>query len=744
MTEFRRCVAAAVFLLTACASAAAQPAGALDGLVVDTSGAPLPGASVLLQRASVDDRRTVTDADGRFAFREIATGDYLLRLIASGFADSQSRITAAAGAAKITVALQPAPFTETVSVTASSGAARFETPASASVLTAAELLNAAAVTVDDALRNTPGFSLFRRSSSRTSTPPTQGVTLRGIAGSGASRTLVLADGVPLNDPFGSWVYWNRIPLVAIERVEVVRGAAGDLYGADALGGVVQILTFAPGRPRLRAVADAASFDTRRGSLFGGAQAGPLFGAVAGEWEGTDGVVRIPEAERGPVDTPMTSDYRTGFASAGYAAGPFRAQIRAAATTEDRSRGTALLVDDTWWRQFSGDISGTAAGGAWSLRGAGSTQIYFNNFSSISPDRTSERLTREQTIPTRFGSLSGQFAKPFGRHSLLVGADTKRTKSTIDELRYSPAGARTGPFVSGGTEVNASAFGRVSLVPAESVTIMLSAREDAWTSTPLDPALPEKSVRFFSPSASIAWRAADGVTLRTAAYQAYRTPTLNELHRAFRVGDTLTDGNPLLDPERLVGIEGGVVAARGRVSTRVTGFWNRVQDLVANITLSTTPQLITRQKQNADTARAAGMEVEADIRVSARVTVDATTALTASHFVHTPKQPAIQGKRVPQVPLYQLGGGITYTSPARFTASSQVRVVGAQYEDDLNQLELGSYAVVDAYASRTLTRSFQLFISMENIFNAEYDVARTPLRTIGWPRAVRGGVRLFLP
>ncbi len=79
------------------------------------------------------------------------------------------------------------------------------------------------------------------------------MTLRGVSGSGASRTLVLTDGVPLNDPFGSWVYWNHVPQAAIDRVEVLRGTTGDLYGAEALGGVVQLLTFTPGAPRVRAI-----------------------------------------------------------------------------------------------------------------------------------------------------------------------------------------------------------------------------------------------------------------------------------------------------------------------------------------------------------------------------------------------------------------------------------------------------------------------------------------------------------
>jgi outer membrane receptor protein involved in Fe transport len=742
---FRRCLIALVLALGPCSDAVAQAPGALSGLVVDSSGAAVPAAAVLLEHAEFPARQTVSGPDGRFGFRDVPPGDYVLRVIAAGFAEERTTVKVSAVAEPgMTVALRPAPFSDTVTVTGSRGAARLETPASASVLTSAELLNSAPVTVDEALRNTPGFSLFRRSSSRTSTPPTQGVTLRGIAGSGASRTLVLADGLPLNDPFGSWVYWNRIPIVAIERVEVVRGAAGDLYGSDALGGVVQILTFVPGRSRVRAVLEGASFETIRASVFGSGQAGSWFGSGAAEWEDTAGVVRIPENERGPVDTPMTSDYRTGFATFGYSGTGWRAQVRAAATTEDRSRGTPLLVDDTSWRQFSGEISGTVGGGAWLIRAAGGSQEYFNNFSSVSSDRATERLTREQSIPTSSANVAAQFARSWSRHAVLLGAEGKRTRSTIEEIRYSPAAVRTGPFLFGGTESSGSAFGRVSLAAAASVTVMLSVRGDVWQSTPLESALPSKSISFFSPSASVSWRASDAITLRTAAYQSYRTPTLNELHRGFRVGDTVTDGNPLLDSERLVGVEGGALFARGRLSARVTGFWSTIDNLVANITLSTTPQLITRQKQNADTARAAGLEAESDLRLSPRLTINVLTAVTASHFVDTPKQPEIQGKRVPQVPLYQIGGGVTYTAPGTFTASAQMRALGAQFEDDRNELELGAYSVVDGYVSRTLRRGTQIFLAMENILNAEYDVGRTPLRTIGWPRAIRGGVRLFLP
>jgi Outer membrane receptor for ferrienterochelin and colicins len=79
------------------------------------------------------------------------------------------------------------------------------------------------VNLDDRLRSVPGFSLFRRSSSLVANPTTQGVSLRGLGSSGASRTLVLWDGVPVNDPFGGWVYWTLMAPEQLERVEISRG-----------------------------------------------------------------------------------------------------------------------------------------------------------------------------------------------------------------------------------------------------------------------------------------------------------------------------------------------------------------------------------------------------------------------------------------------------------------------------------------------------------------------------------------
>ncbi len=145
-------------------------------------------------------------------------------------------------ATELNITLQPASLAETVTVTATRTEVRLsDAPASVSVLDAKDVSQAAAQTVDDLLRQVPGFSIFRRSSSVVANPTTQGVSLRGAGATGASRTLVMADGVPLNDAFGGWVYWDRVPRAAIDRVEVVRGGSSAKARAN------------DGSPRIRAI-----------------------------------------------------------------------------------------------------------------------------------------------------------------------------------------------------------------------------------------------------------------------------------------------------------------------------------------------------------------------------------------------------------------------------------------------------------------------------------------------------------
>lgn len=446
-----------------------------------------------------------------------------------------------------------------------------------------------------------------------------------------------------------------------------------------------------------------------------------------------------------MDVRADSDYTTGFLGAGYNPGAWHLGARLSLYDEERGNGTPLQVNSTRWTQIAGEAGGATAGGAWLARASGGTQEYDQTFTAVAADRASERLTTAQTTPSTFGTVAAQWTGGRERSATLIGGDLKRTRSTVEETRFAfGTGLATGPFLAGGTETSGALYGRMSVVPRDDLTVVVGVRGDFWESTPRDASSPAHSAAFFSPRASAAWTVSPEASIHAAVYRAHRTPTLNELHRGFRVGNIVTSPNPQLDPERLTGFEAGVLWARSGVSARVTGFWNQLAGAIANVTISTTPALIARQRQNTDTVRAAGLEVEADLRVHPSVRVGGLAAVTRSTFTSAPAQPALEGNRVPQVPSYQLGATATYLHPLGFTASAQARVVGAQFDDDLNRFELESYGVVDVSASQALRRGLHLFVSVENLFDADYDVGRTPIRTIGWPRTTRIGVRVFLP
>jgi len=722
-----------------------NPIERMHGQVIDSSGAPTPGATVTITAPDRPPTEFTTGIDGTFV-ADMPPIDTTIVAAAPGFAPTRLVLDAVPRDHPIRLVLHPAPLTATVTVTGAHGSERrLETPSATSVITSAELLNTAAERLDDALRHTPGFTLFRRSSSREANPSTQGVTLRGLAGSAASRAVVLVDGLPLNDPFGSWVYWNRVPQAAIERVEVVRGSGGDVY-ADAMGGVIQVLTFSPRRPRVRGSLDVASQATTRASLFAAGQLDRWQLSAAGEWLATDGAIRVARDERGPIDVPAQSDYRNAFVTMGYQADGWWTRGKASAFSEDRNNGTPVQINTTDWREYSAETSGTSTAGVWTARGAGGTQTFYQTFSAIAADRASERLVRVQRTPASFGRVSGQWTQSVGSHVLLLGAEGRRTDATVHDTGYSFATGLPGATVeSGGIETSASVFARASLTPTDRVSVVVGGRAEFWRVDPIaSAALPGHVANFFSPRASLAWQARERVSLRASAYRAYRAPTLNELYKGFRVGDVVTASNPLLDPERLTGFEGGLEWTGTRSSARITGFWNHADGLITNVTLSVTPSLISREKQNAGRVRAAGLELEADVRPHRLVTLTALAAFTSSHFLDAESLPELDGNRVPQVPRYQLGAGLTYADPDVATVTTQLRIVGEQFDDDQNELTLRRFAVLDALASRMLSQRATAFVSVENLFDAEYDVGRTPVRTVGWPRTVRAGVRIFLP
>src|SRR4051794_38499676 len=177
-----------------------------------------------------------------------------------------------------------------------------EAPSFITVLDNSEIQQQPGVNIDDRLRAVPGFTLFRRTSSVAANPTTQGVSLRGLGSSGASRTLVLWDGIPINDPFGGWVYWTRVAPEELDRVEVSRGASTSVFGDRAMSGAIGLFSRPAENRRITGYYEGGNRDTHSVGA-GYSQIWSKFAAsVQTRAFTTDGYFIVPANRRGTADS----------------------------------------------------------------------------------------------------------------------------------------------------------------------------------------------------------------------------------------------------------------------------------------------------------------------------------------------------------------------------------------------------------------------------------------------------------
>ena len=589
-------------------------------------------------------------------------------------------------------------FGDTVVVTASRGEQRLvDAVSSTTVVNREELARAPALTLDDQLRQVPGFSLLRRSSSLTAHPTSQGVSLRGLGPSGASRTLVLFDGTPLNDPFGGWVYWDRLPMSALQSVEVARGSLSQLYGSAALGGAIQLLPRAPQPGTFEATVRGGDHATRDAEVFtsGAASGGePRGWTLAGRYFDTDGFFVLSPEDRGAVDRRATVNFGTLYGR--FQWGSYHGGLNV--FHEDRGNGTGLQTNETSLQTLDAGYGGER----WQWDLYGQNQRFQSTFSRILPNRSQEFLTAAQDFRTRGFGGSAAWRSSGG---LLVGADVRRVSWDDQDQTLSGFYAQD----------------TVGVTPR--LDLLLGARFDLWES--------QQTRSSFNPRIGALFRATDAVTVRASAYRGFRAPTLNELYRPFRVGNVETQANPNLGEESLLGAElGADFVPVSRLFVRLNAFRNRLDGAIGNVTISVTPQLITRRRENLDRVTVNGLEAEVRFRASDRWQLQGSYLYSDSRVKRT-------GLRVPQVPLSQGSAGVTWSGPVLVLL--QGRWASTQFEDDLNQLPLASFFVADLALRRPFGNRFELFLSAENLFDEKVVTGRTPLETLGAPRQVQLGV-----
>ncbi len=587
-----------------------------------------------------------------------------------------------------------------------------DSPSTVTVLTTDSILKLIGLDLDDLLRIIPGFQLYRRSDSLVANPTTQGVSLRGLGSNGSSRTLVLWDGIPVNDPFGGWVYWTRLDPDEMQRVEVTPSSSTSAFGDRAMGGVMALFSRAA-RGDSYLQYDHGS-DNEQDLRTGFAEALRHWAASANvRMYTTDGYFIVPANLRGSVDQPAGDNFVAGDLRLDYFKDQERFFVRLDILAEHRNNGTADQRNSTGEGTIATNYARVFGSNQISVLGWYTQEAFRATFSSVSADRDSEKITDRQTVPADGGGGAAYWTYSRPHWKTLAGADAERDGGRSTDRLLS------GTVVTGGHQTEGGGFGQMQFTDGPIGLFGGMRGDQAGTGGAI-----------LSPSGGFAlghhrWRG------RGSAWRSFRAPTLNELYRPFQVGEVLTEANPSLLPERLFGAEIGGDFVGEKTHIGLTLFRDSLHNLIDNTTLSQTGNFILRERMNTPPALSRGIDADVD-RTWHNWQGQLSYLFVDSHYDAT-------GLRIPEVAKNQ-GSALLAYKRKDLVLSASLRTYSSQFDDDLNHFLLPGFASIDAGAKERVSKSVWVLAEMENVLNRQYYVALTPLPNIGEPRLWRLGLR----
>ena len=653
-------------------------------------------------------------------------------------------------------ATAPAPVT-TVTVTAyRTPLGALESPVTTRLLTQQTLNSAATVTLDGKIRQIPGLELFRRSSSLVANPTSQGISLRGLGSTSASRTLLTQDDVPLNDPVGGWIHWQEQPELAIESVELVRGGASDLYGSSAIGGVVNVI---PVRPT------AAGGELR--SLYGGEgtydtnalaqdKFGPWGVLGAAGMIGTNGYVQQAPAQSGPIDMASKVHSQNALLLGEHDQGPLRLFLRASGFNESRHNGTPYQINATRLVRYAagGDWQGPHSGSL-TARVYGSDERYRQTFSNVTntPNAANPQCTfRCGETPTRFTFVPDNelgaavhWNQPLGAGFFVIGG------AEVHDLRIWD---REQTFGATAALTNLHDHQRDSAAWAEALwvhnawTVTASGRMDwfqnydghqvNWNGTtwiPNSTQPPQIDERIFDPRLGVSRKISEHWAISSSGFRAFRAPTPSELYRSTQVGSKLTKPNGSLLSERATGWETGVATQWSWGTVRASYFLTQVNRPIVAVTTNPNSSPILLLRENLGRIESRGVAIDFETALRSWLHADGGYQYANA----TVSRGSLDlGNWIPEVAHNMATLNLRASQPKLGLLSLQSRLSGRQFDDDANAFLLHGFFQLDVYGAHDLGKRVELFAAGENLFDRAIEVSKTPSTTLGQPRVARFG------
>lgn len=650
-----------------------------------------------------------------------------------------------------------------------------DVPVNVTVITRAQIRQSPAKNLQDLLQEIPGFGLRRQARGSVAHPSWQAVGLRGLGGSNTSRTLVLVDGVPLNDPFFGWVRWSQVPLETIERVELVRGGGSMMWGSRGLGGVINIITRSPGEAALSLGVQGGGLETFQADAVGTIHTGRLGLLLSGEYFDSDGYILTREDQRGDVDVPNASRTVTFNGKVELEASPaVKLYAQGSYLDQEKLHSTKLQPNAT--EVGFGRLGATfdaPDGSRFTANAFMHLQGYSNAISSTDQTRDTERPAVDQfDVPSTAIGAGLQWERAFGRHGLSAGVDYLWVEGEAWEDLVFRDGVATQRRHTGGEQILGGLYLQDELRLAERWQLVGGVRVDMWRNyggfrqvedlvsgeLRADETFPDRTEWYANHNVGVRFRQTDRLSWRGAFYSGTRVPIGNELYKPFRrSGGVVVESNAALDPERMLGAEVGVDYQIGATFlARLTGFWTEIQDAILEATIATVEEArrvdpcgfvpaggACQQRDNIGTVRSAGLEAEIEVRPGPGWRFSTSYTFNPTEITDAPGREELVGNRAIRTPVHQAAFRIARSDPALLDVSITGRYLGLRFDEDANVSQIDDSLILDLRLARQLTRTVRAFANIENLFDTGYEISRNRSGSVrvGAPLTVSGGLRV---
>ena len=712
------------------------------------------------------------------------------------------------GSALISVQAQIAPPPDydqklkSVTVTATrSGTPLDEIPLNTTVLTKEALEVAPDQTIDQVLKNVPGV-ILNETPYYQKDPTGQSINVRGL---GNARTLVLIDGVPANDAFYGTVQWNLVPMSSIDSVEFIRGGVSSLWGNYGMGGVINIKTKTPVNSQQEASASYGAFGTGNVAASKDLIASEnLQLRFSADYFNTDGYQNIAT-----ISPASPTSIKNGQGDAASHNSNVRMQGYFKATQD--TNGFFRLGYHTMSDLSSGYAFATNIMQEMDLAGGTTTRLddkskvdvnFFYENTGFNKQNGSTTTTKSNNIPVNTPYINANYKDPYST----VGASAQYTQEVVGlidqyvvgvDARNIAGSNQTNNLNNNGTSAavnyaqgQQSFYGLMGQLKskAESFPLetTLAARVDQWNSqTPTsynagpngaNPAyqnIPNQSKTQVSPTLGLLYKMSKDWDLRSAAYQAFHAPGMNNTLRSYGSSTGYSFANPNLTPETMTGYEVGTDYRWKGGFAQLTAFNNYIQNAVASYSLSSksatdvalakslcgaTGNPLTGTGNvgicnstsisyytNNQNLLSQGIEFQFHHDISSKWATDANYAFTSTKLTMSATSDPIN-KQVGGVPQNILGGGLTYFPVPQASLTATVRYVGSSWMNTANTLPVAAYAVVGLRANYEMTKNTTVYASAVNLFNRQYITFGTGNNNssyvLGMPQAISVGARII--